>query len=200
MSHLQIPDSLLGEEIKNFNYSVINSSVYVLELFVFAVCYISPLFAAAMAACTDNDKVHVNGIRALGNLLAIQQVSSPQQMQMPLSLSADRKTDPPSKPQLPTGSDDSCSNISHEVVDVTCAHFTHGDVEAALISGLGDIKLDQWWGRSWLGQSIQCLETSLASSTEKVNQQLLWQSIPRLLQSWLQHSCGGGFDGIAPRS
>ncbi|DBA95791.1 TPA: hypothetical protein ACH3X1_001342 [Trebouxia sp. C0004] len=34
------------------------------------------LAAAAMAACQDNDKVQVNGIRAVGNLLAIQQLPS----------------------------------------------------------------------------------------------------------------------------
>ena len=32
--------------------------------------------AAAMTACQDSDKVQVNGIRAIGNLLAIQQLPS----------------------------------------------------------------------------------------------------------------------------
>ena len=59
-----------------------------------------------MAACQDNDKVHVHGIRALGYLLAIK--------------------------LLP------------------CNHA------------------QGWWGKAWLPQATQCLQTSLASRVEKV--------------------------------
>ena len=38
--------------------------------------YDALVFAAAMTACQDSDKVQVNGIRAIGNLLAIQQIPS----------------------------------------------------------------------------------------------------------------------------
>lgn len=40
------------------------------------VQYDALVLAAAMAACQDNDKVQVNRIRAIGNLLAIQQLPS----------------------------------------------------------------------------------------------------------------------------
>ncbi len=38
--------------------------------------YDALVFAAAMTACQDSDKVQVNGIRAIGNLLTIQQLPS----------------------------------------------------------------------------------------------------------------------------
>lgn len=67
-----------------------------------------------MAACQDNDKVHVNGVRGLGNLMAIHH--------LPLALANGHTT------------------------DSRC----------------------QWWGQAWLPQGIISLQTSLASSTEKV--------------------------------
>ncbi|DBA69737.1 TPA: hypothetical protein ACH3X2_012467 [Trebouxia sp. C0005] len=73
------------------------------------------LAKAAMTACQDSDKIQVNGIRALGNLLAIQQ--------LPSAL-------------------------------CTAGHATNSCC--------------QWWGEAWLDQSISCLHTSFASSTEKV--------------------------------
>jgi len=38
--------------------------------------YDALVFAAAMTACQDSDKVQVNGVRTIGNLLAIQQLPS----------------------------------------------------------------------------------------------------------------------------
>ncbi len=127
------------------------------------------LSAAVMTACQDNDKVHVNAIRALGNLLAIQHLASAQQTPPALSpVLHDSAADRTAMHQHSVDANGSSSfgNIGR---DGASNGGAQEEEQAALASGASKDDCGQWWGEAWLGDSIQCLQTSLASDTEKVS-------------------------------
>ena len=111
------------------------------------------LTAAALTACRDSDKVQVNAIRALGNLLAIE-CPAPAVDQQP----ADSAAAP-----------HHCPGISSEGQVERYGQASCSDDEQASTTGSScDISHGVWWGVAWLDQGIESLVSSLSSSTDKV--------------------------------
>ena len=109
------------------------------------------LTAAALTACRDSDKVQVNAIRALGNLLAMKCTALDQQ---PADSAAKQHYHPGSDNE---GQFQTCGQVSHSCDDPASATCSNCDSSRS-----------SWWGVAWLDQGIESLVMSLDSSTDKV--------------------------------
>ena len=120
------------------------------------------LSAAASTACTDNDKVQVNAIRALGNLFAIQHCASGSQASQyqpdGLSTASSRQCQP--ERAVAGGAECRGNNESSaHSCDQLCGPVSGSQYGA---------QHSCWWGEHWLDQGIDCLLMTLDSSTDKV--------------------------------
>lgn len=122
-------------------------------------------YAATVAACSDNDKVLVSAVRALGNLFNIQVQPLPPQP----AASSQLLNHSTSKQDGSNGTSSVATSNARSQASHSGGNPTPEQGGKAEVQNVSEV----WWGmlcqdQAWCYQGSQCLLASLNSQTEKV--------------------------------